>query len=38
MRISEVVPVLQKPLTEAAFELIVDVLGERRQLPEAGFL
>ncbi|MEP6609217.1 MAG: ATP-binding protein [Burkholderiaceae bacterium] len=38
LKISEQVPVLRKPLTEATFGLILDVLAERRQLPEAGFL
>jgi CheY-like chemotaxis protein len=38
LRIAERVPVLQKPLSDAQFELILDVLVGRRALPEAGFL
>ncbi len=38
IRISQQVPVLRKPLTEATFALILDVLGGRRKLPAAGFL
>jgi hypothetical protein len=30
--------VLQKPLSDPQFELILDVLAGRRALPEAGFL
>jgi len=38
LRIAEQVPVLQKPLSDAQFELIVDVLSGARALPEAGFI
>ena len=38
LRISQQVPVLRKPLTEATFALILDVLAGRRKLPQAGFL
>lgn len=38
LRIAERVPVLQKPLSDAQFELILDVLAGRRALPAAGFL
>lgn len=38
LRIAESVPVLQKPLSDPKFELILDVLRGRRELPEAGFL
>jgi CheY-like chemotaxis protein/anti-sigma regulatory factor (Ser/Thr protein kinase) len=37
-RIAQRVPVLQKPLSDPQFELILDVLAGRRVLPEAGFL
>jgi two-component system, sensor histidine kinase len=32
------VPVLQKPLTEAKFELILELLSGQREFPESGFL
>jgi CheY-like chemotaxis protein len=37
-RIARSVPVLQKPLTEPKFDLILEVLAGRRVLPESGFL
>lgn len=38
LRIAQTVPVLQKPLSDPKFELILEVLAGRRDLPEAGFL
>jgi CheY-like chemotaxis protein len=38
LRIAQTVPVLQKPLSDPEFELILEVLAGRRELPEAGFL
>jgi CheY-like chemotaxis protein len=37
-RIAQRVPVLQKPLSDSQFELILDVLAGRRVLPDAGYL
>lgn len=38
LRISESVPVLQKPLSDAKFELILNVLAGSQDLPAAGFI
>jgi CheY-like chemotaxis protein len=35
---SMVAPVLEKPLSNERLKLIIDVLGQRRTLPERGFL
>jgi two-component system, sensor histidine kinase len=38
LRIAQTVPVLQKPLSDPKFDLILEVLAGQRELPEAGFL
>jgi len=38
LHIAQTVPILQKPLSDPKFELILEVLAGRRELPEAGFL
>ena len=38
LRLAQTVPVLQKPLSDPKFDLILEVLAGQRELPEAGFL